>query len=393
MSVDAVDRDLPKLLALLHRAQAPFATVQATYRIRRHQDRRADAVRGDIHPERRRSEAGALVAVAGGTADLVEQEEILRIWRAGDRLRQEHQGGPRDGTYGIRGGEVWWTWDPRTGTISSLDNPPLARERAVGAELAVMLDPTQLLGSLKFTPTGRGEIAGRPTITADAVLRPFDPYRGPLSFAVLELGWPADSYILQVDAQRGVLLEAIAVRAGRPFRTITTMHIVFDQAISDERFRFEPPAGEPLGPGGSPPQPQPLTVLEAQQRAPFTVLIPDRMSTDWHMRCVFIDAYGHPASAAQVVLDYRSENGPRFSVSQLSAAARNAMFGPLRRDEGWEEVGQDGTVIRVTTAGAWTLAHLDRDGTFVFLASDTLASDELAMIAANLRPAPVANSI
>jgi len=53
-------------------------------------------------------------------------------------------------------------------------------------------------------------------------------------------------------------------------------------------------------------------------------------------------------------------------------------------------------VIRVTkprSAGPQTQAHLERDGTFVFLMSETLNGDQLATIAGGLKPAPSTNSI
>jgi hypothetical protein len=53
-------------------------------------------------------------------------------------------------------------------------------------------------------------------------------------------------------------------------------------------------------------------------------------------------------------------------------------------------------VIRVTkrdARGPQTQAHLERDGTFVFLMSETLNSDQLATLAAGLKPAPTSSSI
>jgi hypothetical protein len=53
-------------------------------------------------------------------------------------------------------------------------------------------------------------------------------------------------------------------------------------------------------------------------------------------------------------------------------------------------------MIRVTkrdALGPQTQAHLERDGTFVFLMSETLNSDQLVTIAAGLKPAPSTSSI
>jgi hypothetical protein len=57
-------------------------------------------------------------------------------------------------------------------------------------------------------------------------------------------------------------------------------------------------------------------------------------------------------------------------------------------------VARDETSVRVRPA-EWpqAQAHLERDGTFVFLVSDNLTGDELATIAAGLRPAPSTGTI
>jgi hypothetical protein len=392
-----MDRDQPELgslLKLLHRAQAPFTTLQASYRSWRHDERAAAAWRADIEDQKRR---GASISTFGlcGSPEPVEHEEMLRIWRAGDRVREEHEGGPRDGSYGVRAGDRWWMWDPRMGASSNEDDPSVGS--GIGEELSVMLDPTPLLGSLKFAAAGRAEIAGRPTITAEAAPRPFDPRRGPRSFELHELGAGAERYILQVDAQTGVLLEVVALRNGEPFYKITTVEITFDQQIPDERFRFEPPPGERVHPIGAQMRPQRLTLPEAQRRAPFTVLIPERIPADWHVHCVFVEPSERPPTPAQVALNYNSDDGHEsFSLSQCPATDRDSIFDQLIRGEGWEEVIRDGTVIRVTkpgSGGPQTQAHLERDGTFVFLSSETLNGEQLATIAGGLRPAPSTSSI
>jgi len=266
---DETDREPPELgalLELLHEAQAPFTTVQASYRSWRHDERAAAAWRADIEEQKRRGAAISTFGHSSGSPEPVEHEEMLRIWRAGDRVREEHEGGPRDGSYGVRAGDLWWSWDPRMGASSNEDEPTVGS--GIGEELSVMLDPTPLLASLKFAAAGRAEIAGRPAITADAAPRPFDPRRGPRSFELRRLGAGADRYILQVDVQTGVLLEAVALRDGEPFHKITTVDITFDHPIPDERFRFEPPAGEHIRPIGARTRPQRLPLPEAQQRAP-----------------------------------------------------------------------------------------------------------------------------
>jgi hypothetical protein len=139
-----------------------------------------------------------------------------------------------------------------------------------------MLDPTPLLGLLRFAVVGHGRVAGRETITAEAVPRRRDPRHDPRSFELYELGAGADCYTLEIDAQRGVLLEVVASRDGEPFNEVTTVAIAFDRPISEERFTFEPPVGEEIQPTWGHP-PERISVREAQRRAAFTVLIPDRI--------------------------------------------------------------------------------------------------------------------
>jgi hypothetical protein len=85
-----------------------------------------------------------------------------------------------------------------------------------------------------------------------------------------------------------------------------------------------------------------------------------------------------------------------LSLSQSSAADRPAGSHELTSGDGWDDVVHDGTMIRVTkrdALGPQTQAHLERDGTFVFLMSETLNSDQLVTIAAGLKPAPSTSSI
>lgn len=90
--------DLPQLgelLALLHRADAAFDSVEATYRIWRPEERSSAgwrALRAEL--------AGRPVQqlrVADDSDRPVGDERVLRIWRAEDRVRVEHECGLRNG--------------------------------------------------------------------------------------------------------------------------------------------------------------------------------------------------------------------------------------------------------------------------------------------------------
>ncbi len=231
------------LLALLHRADPAIDCVEATYRIWRYEERAAVAWRARIEEEKRRGAAIQSFAYTEVSDRPAENEEVLRIWRAEGRSREEHEGGPRDGAYTVRDGDAWWVWDARNGAVS---NEGLKRGYGGGGQVSLMLDPTPLLPTLRFTPTGRASLAGRETITANAVPRLLDPHGPQSMFGLDQLGGGGDRYLLHVDAERGVLLEALATRDGEPFHRITTEQIAFDDPIDPDRFRFVPPAGETI---------------------------------------------------------------------------------------------------------------------------------------------------
>lgn len=399
-SVNDKDRDPPDLgalLELLHGGGASYTTVRAAYRIWRHHERLSAAFRADIEEQKRNNPGAAFATVSARSSApaSAEQEEIIRIWRDGDRIRQEREGGGwLDGAYGVRQGELWWSWNSQMGALSNQDNPKLGSS-GIGEEVSVMLDPIPLLGALSFVAVGRSTIAGRATLTAHATVRPSQ--RGELRSVLHRLGSGADHYTLEIDSERGVLLEAAALRDGKPFQRIATVEIVFDHPIPGERFHFEPPAGEEIQPLGGLPLPQRLSLHEAQQRAPFTVLIPDRLPANWHVLCVFLEASTRPLRPATVSLNYRSDDGHEsVSLSESSATDRPSGYEQLTSSDAWRDVERDGTVVRVTKSdvlGSPAQAHLERDGTLVVLTSETLDSDQLVNLAAGLKPAPTKGSI
>src|ERR1700759_696830 len=203
---------LGDLLALLHRADAAYDQVEASYRIWRHEERAAAARAAQVEQEKQRGAAISSYGFMDDSDRPVEVEEVLRVWRAEGRVREEHEGGWRNGAYLVRDGDAWWTWDEGNGAHSNEGNLTLGYSD--GEQISLMLDPTPLLGSLRFTPTGRGRVAGRETISADGIPRLSGRRDRPHMFELYALGAGADRYALQVDAERGVLLEAVACRDG-----------------------------------------------------------------------------------------------------------------------------------------------------------------------------------
>ena len=101
---------LGALLALLHRADAAFDSVAATYRFWRHEERASAAWRAQIEEEKLRGAAITSFALHDDSDRPAETEEVLRSWRAAGCVREEREGGPRDGAYAVRDGDAWWAW-------------------------------------------------------------------------------------------------------------------------------------------------------------------------------------------------------------------------------------------------------------------------------------------
>jgi hypothetical protein len=133
--------------------------------------------------------------------------------------------------------------------------------------------------------------------------------------------------------------------------------------------------------------------------------MPDRVPTGWRVHCIFIDPSQRPsfptfpAFPAHVMLNYRSDRGHQsVSISQMAAADAAGCYGTMLNDQGWHEVLRDGTPIKIRDGtpikirpgDEWlpAQAHLTRYGTFAHLSSQGLTADELATIAASLKPVP-----
>lgn len=189
-----------------------------------------------------------------------------------------------------------------------------------------------------------------------------------------------------------MLLAATAIRGGQPFYTITTLAISFDEPIPAKTFQFEPSEGEQVQSLlGDFFRPRRMTPAEAQCCAIFNVLVPDRVPTDWQGHCTFREASPRPPFPAHVSLFYRSSDGHHsVSISQTAAADASQHYGAMIGDKSWQEVLRDGVLIQIRPAdgGLPAQARLARYGTFAWVTSQSLTADQLATIAASLKPAP-----
>lgn len=367
--------ELGDLLELLHGADEPFDTVTVTWRTWRHHERAHQALLA--HAER---SGGRSVTTYGSAEAPEESAEILRMWRQGECVREEHD----DGRFAVAVGSTWWLWDERSGAFSNESEPEVGS--GVGQQFALLLSPARLLGGIALRVTGSGEVAGRPTIEVEATLRP-ELRNRQFGFEMHELGLGAERYVLQVDRERGVLLGSTALTGAEPFVVIEALEIAFDQPIDPERFVFVPPAGETVH--SSRDQGvhlEHVTLVEAQQRAAFTVLMPREVPEDWRPRCLYVEEHKRPEVPETVTLLYHSDDGHQsVNISQTVAGDERREGQSLIEADDWD-VRADG--VRVRAMGGQAQAWVERAGTCAFLSSDTLSSEELARLTESLVPAP-----
>jgi hypothetical protein len=382
------------LPGLLNGAADSFRTVAVTYRTWRHEQRLREAFRASV--EERKWGGVAFGAVARGDVGPAETGETLRIWREGQRVRQEHHGGPRDGSYGVVDGPRWWSWSEQMGAMSNRDDASVDGDGIDGG-FEFMLDPAPLVDMLEFRVAGHSRIANRATLTVHAAPRReiLSDVRAPNFSRVFRtmhaLGSGADSYHFEVDQQRGVLLASTAIRNEQPLYTITAFTITFDEPIPADTFVFTPPEGEQIRSRTDlVPRPQHVSVTEAQRRAAFTVLVPDPLPTGWQDRTLCLYSEESTRVAASALLVYHSDTGHQtIMIRQIPVHDAPRHYGMIFDDQSWHEVLRDGTLIKISAAGEdQQKAYLTRNDTFAYLTSKNLTTDELTTIAASLRPAP-----
>jgi hypothetical protein len=238
--IDLDRRGKDRAEALLRDAQGSFQSVQITINVWRDHRREAHARRVDIEAARRR---GGSVTSYSPVCDgeLSETVESILVWSDANRLRLEVRDGPRDGFYGVAVEDRWWTWDPRAGARTGESEPNAVNHLL--RPFDYMLDPGHLARLLDLRLTGRSQVLGRATLTAQALPLPPTGLAG-VTLALYPLGAGADQYRFEIDEERGVLLSATALHDGQPIQTRSVSAIRFDEPIPAMTFDFEAPEGE-----------------------------------------------------------------------------------------------------------------------------------------------------
>lgn len=104
-----------------------------------------------------------------------------------------------------------------------------------------------------------------------------------------------------------------------------------------------------------------------------------------------------PPSPASISLNYHSDDGHEsVSLSEYAAGDKPDQYDLMIQHGGWRTSTRNGTDVQVRGPGgpgSQAQAYIERAETFVFLTSETLAAEQLATLAAGLKPAPSTSSI
>ncbi|MET0684954.1 MAG: hypothetical protein ABW060_06535 [Solirubrobacteraceae bacterium] len=370
--------DLAELLALMHDARGRGSTLRATVAEWRHHERMAEVF----------GRGGKVIRYAfRDSAEPAPEtsESVSRFWFAPpDRVREEHDD-HRDGVAVARG-ERWWRYDSVGGAISHEVEPDM--DGGVGEQLAWILEPARLLGALEFGEVAAGEQAGRPTLRARAVPRP--PLRGGgPDTALFMLGASdADDVVLDVDAERGVLLRVECRIGGEPYLVREVREIAYDEELADSTFELEFPEGVHARAIEREFE-HDVTLERAVALAPFAVWIAPRVPRDWAVDITFVKAMERPPTEPRVFIHYAAENGVQEYV--ISQTATDSVFVDELPGGAWERHEIDGRAMELREqVEDWHPAQvrLELGGTRLHLHSGSLSRGVLADVAAELVPAP-----
>ncbi|HEV2061543.1 MAG TPA: hypothetical protein VGR12_01715, partial [Solirubrobacteraceae bacterium] len=313
--------ELGDLLELLHRGGAGDRPVRAVIR--------------SWHDPQLAQEAFVAAADAAGATlfaavpveddQFVDDEiEVLHLWRAGpDRVREEVTREGRTVRLGVRRGRTWWDYREGDAVMSNEDDPDVDCD--IGREHDVLFDPGRLLGSIVLSPAGRGEVGGRPALLALARQRPA-PRDDDFPWILHEIGAGADEWELAVDAEHGLLLRLEARRGGRPFRRVEVVELAVGEPLDDALFRFVAPPDVPVRSVRDDVRViRDLRLDELGRRAPFTVLVPDRLGAGWRLDTALLEGDDEPPA---VHLNLLSDDG-HWQVAIEQAAGATAAERPF----------------------------------------------------------------
>ncbi len=234
--------DLAKVLELLHDAEPRWTTLRAAGRDWRHNHLMSQAFESHFAALQATQSPGSMVALSGYVGDEPvpdETEEQWRLWidRRGRKRAEFSAGG--DLITVVVDGPAWWSWSPQLGAQT---NGGRADSHSGYGPVEVLIDAAPLLAALRLEFLGAGVHAGHAAFMVRGVLR--GDSEPAWSGVVHGLGAGADDYLLEVDAERGVLLRAEARLGTRAFRVIEMSEVEFDLELAPATFTIDLPPGQ-----------------------------------------------------------------------------------------------------------------------------------------------------
>jgi hypothetical protein len=336
----------------------------------------------------RYEEAGQAVFAVGDGPE--REERLVRLWLAPDRHAREESDGPHGRTIGVRRGRLWWRYDERLGAVTNEERPEVGG--GVGEEFAPLLDPAPLIGLLDYAGIAPGRQAGRSTLRVHATPRDTGDHA---EWPLMRIGaMGADGLLVDVDAERGVLLRVECRLGDRPFAVSEIVDVAFDEEIPDDVFVFTPPPGERVRSIDEQFDVRhDLTIEQAAAMAAFPLWITPRLPRDWQLEISFAAEQERPAMAPHVYLHHRPLDGTHSITMAQSPAGHPGQHSDYEHANPgrWREVTRAGRRMEVREPReSWQPAQvrLEIDGTRIHIHSNDLDADALADFAASLVRAP-----
>jgi hypothetical protein len=386
--------DLGEALELMYVAPyLPFSTLRATIVDSVDESVMSRALRSratEVSPGVLRWEEDGIARVlhgrlASAPEDGREGEPAERTWRlwieAPVRLRVE-----REGSVGVRDGASWWYGHPAHGWYSNEDDP--SSQAQIGDEALLLLDPSPLVGALRFEVGGREMIAGREAFCLRGKLR-VNPVH-PFALRYLQVGIvPPDEFEYAVDAERGLLLRQTVLVNGDPYWRREVAEIAFDEEFPEDT--FDAPCGDRASFAAVPIAAQ-VTLEEAVRLVEFPVFELE-LAEEWNRDVLYRPPTSVDGMPQTVGFHYWLADASRaINVTQSAATGDEGCeieeFRLRSHGNGssgqWERVGDDdaaGGEYRVT--GAAVTVH--RDGTRITVRAMTLRTEDVLGLTRKLR--------
>ena len=372
---------LGDVLELLHGARDRVTTLRATVRIWHDH--------GVYREAMARLEQGGHVVFAVG--DGPEREERrLRLWIAPGRRVREEADGPHGRTIAVRRGELWWRYDERIGAVTNEERPEVGG--GVGEEFSTLLDPAPLIGLLDYGEIARARHAGRPSLHVHATPRDTGDHT---EWPLMRIGaMGADGLLLDIDAERGVLLRVECRLGDRPFAISEIIDVAFDEVLPDDTFVFTPPPGERLRSVDEQFDIRhDLTIERAAAMASFPLWIAPRLPRDWELEISFAAEQERPPMAPHVYLHHRPRDGTHTITMAQSPADHPGQHSEYEHANPgpWREITRGGRRMQVREPReSWQPAQvlLELEGTRIHIHSNDLDAEALVDVAASLVRAP-----